>query len=91
MDLTGKLSLIMPSVSGISKQGNQWEKQTFVIDTIEEYPKQIAFEAWGDDCRPLNDLKLGNIIKVFYNVESKPYGDKWFTTLKSWKIQPVGK
>lgn len=91
MEITGKLHVVMPSVAGISTQGNQWKKQTFVIETIEEYPKNIAFEAWGDDCRSLDDLKVGNVIKVFYNTESKPYGDRWFTTLKSWKIQLIGK
>lgn len=90
MDLQGKLHVVLPSVSGQSQKGN-WKKQEFVIETMEQYPKKVAFEAWGDDCRQLDDLEAGNIIKVNFNVESREHEGRWYTTAKSWKIQVIGK
>lgn len=80
----------MDSESGQSAKGN-WKKQVFVIETMEQYPKKVAFEAWNDDCRTLDDLEPGNIINVTFNIESREYEGKWYTTAKSWKIQVMGK
>lgn len=90
MDLQGKIIVIMPSVTGQSTKG-AWKKQEFVIETLDQYPKKIAFEAWGEDCRAFDDLKTGNVIKVHFNVESREHEGRWYTTAKSWKIQVIGK
>lgn len=90
MELQGKLHIVLPSVSGQSTKGT-WKKQEFVLETIEERPRKVAMEAWGDDCRQFDDLKPGNIIKVNFNVESREFDGRWYTTCRSWKIQVIGK
>lgn len=92
MELQGKLIATTVQESGIGKEGKPWKKQTFVIETMEQFPKKIAFEAWNDDCRQIDDLEMGNILKVAFNLQSRESSDgRWFTTAKSWKVQVIGK
>jgi hypothetical protein len=90
MELTGKILVVLPSEAGQSAKGS-WKKQTFVVETMEQYPKKVAFEMWGDDCRQLDDIKPGNVVKVLFNVESKEHDGRWFTTAKCWKMQIIAK
>lgn len=91
MESQGKIIAIMPTESGIGSTGNAWKKQLFVIETMEQKPSKIAFECWNDDTRFLETLAIGNIVKVLFNVESREYNSKWYTQLRSWKIQLIGK
>lgn len=92
MELQGKIIAIMPSVAGVSQStGKAWKKQDFIIETMDQYPKKVAFEAWNDDCRQLDDLAQGNVIKVAFNIESREHDSRWYTQLKSWKITVIGK
>ena len=49
MELTGKLVAIGDITEGQSARGT-WRKQIFAIETMEQYPKKVAFMAWGDRC-----------------------------------------
>ena len=44
MLVTGKLIKVLDKQQGTSKSGKEWVKQTFVIDTNEQYNNIIAFE-----------------------------------------------
>ena len=90
MEIQGNVHKVLPSVHGSSANGT-WKKQELVIVTMEQYPKKIAFEFWGDNCRDLDELKPGNIVKVQFNVESREHEGRWYTTCKAWKMNLVAK
>jgi hypothetical protein len=90
MDVQGRLVAVLPSITGQGQKGT-WKKQEFIVETMEQYPKKICFEAWNDDCRQLDDLQQGNVLKVNFNVESREFESKWYTQCKCWKIQVIGK
>jgi len=79
MQITGKLVAIMPLQTGTTKAGKTWEKQQFVIETIEEHPKKISFDIFGKKTAIFGVLKIGTEISVVFNVESREYNGKWFT------------
>lgn len=35
MEVTGKIIVALPEVSGTSKAGNQWKKREYVLETLE--------------------------------------------------------
>ena len=43
MEVEGKIIQKLPPVSGVSKAGNNWNKQEYVLETQEAYPKKIFF------------------------------------------------
>jgi hypothetical protein len=85
LELTGKLSQLLPEQSGTGKNG-QWTKQDFVIETQEQYPRKVCFSAWGDKAAQAKALKPGTFVNVSFNAESREFNGKWYTDLKAWKI-----
>lgn len=86
MDITGKLILILNLQTGQGKNGT-WQKQDFVIETNDQYPKKICFSAWADKVDELSRYKTGDVLKVFFDVQSREYNGKWYTDLRAWRIQ----
>lgn len=66
---------------------NNKEKQLFVIETDGQYPKKVAFEAWGNTVQYSSKLKRGDEVEVSYDVESREHKEKWYTQAKAFKIQ----
>ena len=56
MEIKGKIILALPETSGVSKNGNNWKKREYVLETQETYPKKVHFDFFGDraDQYPLN-------------------------------------
>ncbi len=86
-EINGKVSTILEKVSGQSKNGGEWMKQEFVIETDGQYPKKVCFTLWGDKIDLLSSLNAGESIKVFFDPESREYNGRWYTDLRAWKIE----
>ena len=41
MEITGKIIQVLPEVGGVSKAGNAWKKQEYVLETHDQYPKKV--------------------------------------------------
>jgi len=86
MELTGKITNILPVQSGVGKNG-EWKKQEIIIQTEEQYPKSICITLWGN---AINDkIKLEDKIKASIDIESREFNGKWYTTIKAWKIESL--
>ena len=44
LSIKGKLSRKLSIESGTSKAGNEWKKQTFILDTGSQYNPEICFQ-----------------------------------------------
>ncbi|MBI3234793.1 MAG: DUF3127 domain-containing protein, partial [Bacteroidetes bacterium] len=86
LEIQGKVIKIMPAESG-EKNGTAWSRQSFVIETADQYPKKICFGAFGDKVQIISKLKEGETVKVSFDVSSREYNDKWYTDLRPWKIE----
>ena len=88
MQLTAKLTQLLPSQTGTGKNG-EWKKQDVIVETEGQYPKKICVSIWGDK---INDsqLQIGNNLKIDFDIESREYNGKWYTDIKAWKIELSG-
>lgn len=88
MQLSAKLIQLLPLQSGTGKNG-QWKKQDVIVETDGQYPKKICISVWGEK---INDdqLKIGNRLKIDFDVESREYNGRWYTDVKAWKIEVEG-
>lgn len=84
----GEITAILEAVSGTSKAGKEWIKQTFVIDTKEEYDNVIAFEVFGEEkVDKLNKYnKVGDVVDVKFNIKCNEYEGRYFVNLQAWSI-----
>ncbi len=88
MEITGKIILALPEMSGTSKAGNAWKKREYVLETQETYPKKVHFDFFGEraDQYPLN---VGDVIKLSFDIESREFNGRWYTSIRGWKSEPA--
>lgn len=89
MNVKGTLIQILNPESGVSKGGKEWTKQDFVIETNEQYPKNICFTLFGDKSSLISPFGEGQEIDVHFNIESRDFNGKWFHNVTCWKIELV--
>ena len=88
MEVEGKVILFLGERNGVSKAGNPWKVKEYVLETKESYPRKIAFDFFGDraDQYPLN---VGDEIRLSFDIESREYQGRWFTSIRGWKAEPL--
>jgi hypothetical protein len=89
-ELEGKLFKMLELTSGEGRNGN-WTKQSFVIETFDQFPKKVALQAWNDKVDLLKSVNPGDRIKVYFNPESREYNERWYTDLRVQRIETFGK
>lgn len=89
MEVTGKIIVALPEVSGTSKAGNAWKKREYVLETQETYPRKVFFNFFGDrvDQYPLN---IGDLVTVSFDIESREFNGRWYTDIRAWKAEKAG-
>jgi hypothetical protein len=87
MQLTAKLTLILPIQKGTGKNG-EWKKQDIIVETDGQYSKNVCVSIWGDKINE-QQLIVGNLLTIDFDVESREYSGRWYTDLKAWKIEVV--
>lgn len=91
MEIQGIIKVILPAVGGVSQRtGNPWKKQTFVLQTEEQYQKMVPFDVFGDERIAQFNLQLGDRVKVFFDVEGHEYNGRWFAALRCFNVARPG-
>ena len=92
LKIKGKLSKILEPESGTSKAGKEWKKQGFVIDSGDQYNPDAAFSIFGEEKieSNLNSVSIGDEVTVLFNVQSREFKGKWYTSLDCYKIVASG-
>ncbi len=85
MQLTAKLTAILPEQTGAGKNG-QWKKQDIIVETDGQYPKKVCISLWGE-MFDRNILKVGNRLTISFDIESREFNGKWYTDVKAWKVE----
>ena len=91
MEIQGRIKQIFPSQM-LGQNG--FEKRDLVIVTEENYPQTIIIQFTQQRCDLLNNLQVGQNVKVYINIRGRewrsPYGEtKYFNTIEGWKIEVV--
>ena len=86
MEISGRVFKIGGVTTG-SGQNGPWSKLEFVIETEEKYPKKVCFSAWNERVDDIQKIKVGDNVKISFDVSSREYNEKWYTDLRAWKIE----
>ena len=88
LSIKGKLSRKLSIESGTSKAGNEWKKQTFILDTGSQYNPEICFQLFGEEkIEMLKQHNEGDQLEVSFNLSSKEYNGKYFHNIDAWRIE----
>jgi hypothetical protein len=93
----------MFQVQGVLKVKNnevqvsdRFKKREFVltIDPSSQYPQHVQFQLVQDKCSLINDVNVGEEIKVSFNLRGREWSRdndvKYFNTLDAWRIERAG-
>lgn len=91
MEIQGRIKQIFPSQM-LGQNG--FEKRDLVIVTEEQYPQTIIIQFTQQRCDLLNNLQVGQNVKVYINIRGRewtnPQGEtKYFNTIEGWKIEVI--
>lgn len=93
MKIIVTLKAIMPVQNIQSKDGSKnWRKQEFIAtdNSNDQYPKDICFTLFGEDkIKLIEGFIAGNIIEVMFDIQSREYNERWYTSVDAWMIKPA--
>jgi len=91
MEITGKVKVVSAEI----QVSASFKKRELVVTTDEQYPQSILIEFPQDKADLLNDIQVGQDVKVSINLGGRewvnPQGEtKYFNSIKGWRIEKVG-
>lgn len=90
MEVQVKVISKLDIVEGVSKStGKEFKYFTFIGETIEQYPRKIAFEAFGEKRIANCQVNKNDVYNVSFDVESREFEGRWFTKASAWKTELV--
>lgn len=91
MEIQGRIKTIFATET-VGQNG--FQKRDVVITTDGQYPQDIIIQFAQGYCALLDNLQIGQIVKVHFNLQGRewtsPQGEvKYFNTVVGWKIEVV--
>lgn len=87
-EIKGKIIAILPIQTGQGKNGT-WRSQDYVLETADQYPKKVCFNLFGDKIDQYS-IAIDETVNISFDVESREYNGRWYTTVRAWKVDKVG-
>lgn len=87
MDVVGKIIAALPPKSGTSQStGKPWQVNTYVLQTTEQTPKNIAFDVFGAERVEQYNLKVGDMVTVSIDIDAHEYNGHWYNQIRAWNV-----
>ena len=91
--VTGTIVQALPIQSGVSQRGNQWMRQSFIIEHEHgQYPRRMVFDIRDQKIQELS-LQVGENVTLHLNIDCREYPEnsgKFFNSIEAWKADRVG-
>ena len=91
MEIRGRIIQVLPMASGVSKAGNSWRKQEYILETFDQYPRKVIFNFFNNtiDQYP---LQVGEDIILSFDLDSRSFVgrdgvERWSTDVRGWKAE----
>lgn len=89
MELAGKVIAVLEPRGGVSKSGNQWKVQEYVIETHDQYPRRMCFDVFGEDKIQQFNIQVGEELNVSFDIDAREWQGRWFNSIRAWKVERV--
>jgi len=95
MELEGKISVVMPALSGVSQStGNPWMSQEYVMAYYwfpnQTNPSYIVMRVFGEDRIKQFNLQPNDEVRVRFHIEAHEYNGRWFNETRLDGVTFVG-
>lgn len=87
MEITGKIIQVLETRGGVSaRTGNEWKVASYVLETMEQYPKRMLFEVFGADKISSFNIQVGETMIVSFDVDAHEYNGRWYNQIRAWRV-----
>ena len=86
MEVVGKIIQVLPAQEGVGRNGNPWKVQPYVLETLDQYPRKVHFEVFGEDRIKNNPCEMDQIVTVSFDIESREFNGRWYTSIRAYRI-----
>ena len=87
MELTGKIIAVLTERGGTSaRTGSEWKLGTYVLETMDQYPRKMCFEVFGADRIQQFNIQLGEILTVSFDIDAHEYQGRWFNGIRAFRV-----
>ena len=87
MEVVGKIIQVLPAQEGVGRNGNPWKVQPYVLETLDQYPRKVHFEVFGEDRIKQNPCEIDQLVTVSFDIDSREFNGRWYTSIRAWRIQ----
>lgn len=88
MEITGKIIQALPLQTGTSRTGSQWQLQTYILETFDNYPRKVAIELFNRNAEQFK-CNIDDVVTVSFDLESREFNGRWYTSVRAWRIDPA--
>ena len=88
LQISGEVVQVLEEQSGTGRNG-PWRKQEFILETRDQYPKQICVVQWGEKIDEFA-VQEGEMLTVHVDIQSREYKGRWYTDVKAWRVEREG-
>lgn len=89
-EVTGKVVSVPPAQTGMGQRG-PWRRQTVVIEYESgRYTQRLALECSNNKAEEFGRLKEGQIVTIKYDVTSREYNGRFYTTANAFDFSVNG-
>lgn len=82
-ELEGKVKVLMDTQTFASG----FSKREFVVEVEDgKFPQMIKFECVKDKAAQLDNLSVGDAVKVNFDIRGNEYKDRYYVNLTAWKV-----
>lgn len=90
MELQGKITKIFDTQTF----GSGFQKREVIVTTQEQYPQPISVEFLQDKISIVDDLKVGDEVKVSINLRGREWTSpdgvvKYFNSIVGWRVEKI--
>ncbi len=87
MEISGKIIAVLEPRGGVSRAGNEWKAQEYVIETTQDqYPRKMCFEVFGPDKISQFNIQAGEDLTVSFDIDAREWNGRWYNQLRAWRV-----
>ena len=87
MEIVGKIIAELGLREGVSQvTGNPWKIASYVIETIEAFPKRMVFDVSDGTAGRIERLgiKKDQVMRVWFEIDAHEKDGKWFNAIRAY-------
>ena len=80
---------IVKNMSLVEKKSETLTVQDIVLEIPDKYPQLVLFQFKNDRTEQLKDLKVGDNVRIHWNLRGREFNGKFYTSLDGWRVEKL--